>query len=252
MTEMPVKGRRRYDNTGRAEQARATRQRVLQATLTVLLDRGYTATTMGRVAAEAGVSVETVYKGFTSKPELVRALLGMVLLGDDEPVALADRREFRAIGDEQSGPAVLSRYAALVRQLYDRLGALPAILLVGARAGATELRTFAAEVNAKRLIDSTTTAQQVAARGPLREGVDLERARDLIWTLNSPEVHHLLTVDRGWTADDYQQWLSTALTDALLETRPGSGPFGQEARPLICCGAGDEPTGGCCSTVAAR
>lgn len=218
MTEGTVKGRRRYDNTGRAEQARATRQRVLRAAMTVLLERGYGATTMGLIAAEAGVSVETVYKGFTSKPELMRALLGMVLLGDDEPVALADRPEFRAIGDEQSGPAVLSSYAALVRRLYDRLGPLPAILLVGARAGADELRAFAEDVNAKRLIDSTTTAEQVAAHGPLRAGVDLERARDLIWTLNSPEVHHLLTADRGWTADDYQQWLSTALIDALLET----------------------------------
>lgn len=228
MTEGTVKGRRRYDNSGRAEQARATRQRVLQATLTVLLDRGYGATTMGRVAAEAGVSVETVYKGFTSKPELVRALLGMVLLGDDEPVALADRPEFQAVGEEQSGLAVLSHYAALVRRLYDRLGPLPAILLVGARAGAAELRAFADDVNAKRLIDSARTAEQVAARGPLRAGADLERARDLIWTLNSPEVHHLLTVDRGWTADDYQQWLSTSLADALLPSRPGLDPSAQE------------------------
>lgn len=221
MTQGTVKGRRKYDNTGRAEQARATRQRVLRAAMAVLLGRGYSATTMGLVAAEAGVSVETVYKGFTSKPELMRALLGTALLGDDEPVALADRSEFQAIGDEPTGPAVLRSYAALVRRLYDRLGPLPAILLVGARAGADELRAFAQDVNAKRLIDSTTTAEQVAAHGPLRAGVDLERARDLIWTLNSPEVHHLLTVDRGWTADDYQQWLSTALIDALLETRSG-------------------------------
>lgn len=220
MAEGTVKARRRYDNTGRAEQARATRQRVLRATMTVLLDRGYGATTMSRVAAEAGVSVETVYKGFTSKAELVRALLGTVLLGDDEPVALAERPEFLAIGDERTGSAVLTRYAALVRRLYDRLGPLPAILLVGARAGADELRAFAEDVNAKRLIDSTTTAEQLAARGPLRAGVDLRRARDLIWTLNSPEVHDLLTVDRGWTADDYQQWLAAALSDALLE--PGS------------------------------
>lgn len=218
MTEGTVKGRRKYDNTGRAEQARATRQRVLQAAMTVLLDRGYSATTMGLVAAEAGVSVETVYKRFTSKPELMRALLGTALLGDDEPVALADRPEFRAIGDELSGAAVLRGYAALVRRLYDRLGPLPGILLVSARAGADELRAFAEDVSAKRLIDSSATAEQVAAHGPMRTGVDHGRARDLIWTLNSPEVHHLLTVDRGWTADNYQQWLSTALIDALLET----------------------------------
>ncbi|HVL03972.1 MAG TPA: TetR family transcriptional regulator, partial [Acidimicrobiales bacterium] len=57
-----VKPRRRYDARGRQEQARRTRWAVLEAAHRLFLEQGYAATTMAAIAAEAAVSVETVYK----------------------------------------------------------------------------------------------------------------------------------------------------------------------------------------------
>lgn len=216
MSGRPVNERRRYDNTGREKQAKATRGRILDAAHRVLLERGYAATTMALIATEAEVSVETLYKGFKTKPELIRQMLGAALVGDDDPIPLAQRPEAHAIAAETSGEAMLTRYAAWCRQLYDRLGALPAILLIGARSGEPDLQAFATSVKNKRLIDSVTAADQLATTGDLRPEIDRDHARDPIWALNSPEMHQLLTVDRQWSGQHYEQWLAQALIHALL------------------------------------
>jgi len=47
-----------------------------------------------------------------------------------------------------------------------------------------------------------------------------QAAADTIYALASPEVYTLLVRDRGWSADDYQQWLATNLITALVPDRP--------------------------------
>ena len=76
-----VKTRRRYNSSGRREQARRTRELLMDTAERQFLDAGYAATTVGGIAAEAGVSVETVYKAFGGKSGLVRAIYDWGLLG---------------------------------------------------------------------------------------------------------------------------------------------------------------------------
>jgi AcrR family transcriptional regulator len=66
-------GRREYQSELRAEQARATRDRILEATLRVMA-RGIASLSIPEVAREAGVSVPTVYRHFGSKDELLAAV----------------------------------------------------------------------------------------------------------------------------------------------------------------------------------
>lgn len=216
MLPIDVNGRRRYDNTWRAEQAAATRRSVLDATRRVLIEKGYSGATIDAIARQAGVSVPTVYKGFGTKRELVRQMLGMAVAGDDEPVPLAERPEMLAMDRMRSGIEILTAAAAQARQIFDRLGTLPAILLVAARAGEPELRGFAAEMGGKRLTDVTRIVRAVAATGDLRPDLDETHAADIMWTLGSPEVHLQLTDDRGWSAEDYESWLAKALIEALV------------------------------------
>ena len=54
------------------------------------------------------------------------------------------------------------------------------------------------------------------ANGPLREGVSTAQATDVVWTLMSAEVFLLLTVDRGWSKDQYSDWLADSLIRLLL------------------------------------
>ncbi|HEY6608473.1 MAG TPA: TetR/AcrR family transcriptional regulator [Candidatus Limnocylindria bacterium] len=87
---------RSYRSELRAEQARATRDRILEATLRVMA-RGLASLSIPEVAREAGVSVPTVYRHFGSKDELLAAVYPHVArrVGLDtvpDPVTLDDVR----------------------------------------------------------------------------------------------------------------------------------------------------------------
>lgn len=212
-----VKHRRSYDNRGRTEQARLTRQRILAAAHELLLDHGYRATTMADIGRASGVSVETVYKAFKTKATLVKAAYDQALVGDDEPVPLVDRPEYQAFIAEPDPAAKLRRYAAIARGISERIGPLMAVLAAGARSGGDpDLEALAATTDRERLIGATHLAAHLEATGALRPGLDPDRARDTVWMLNSPDVYRLLVLDRGWSHDDYEHWLADTLTTALL------------------------------------
>jgi len=72
------------------------------------------------------------------------------------------------------------------------------------------------KLNKQRLEHMTLAVQQVSANGLFRENVDKAYATDTVWTLTSPEVFLLLTQGRGWSKENYAQWLADMLTRALL------------------------------------
>jgi len=210
-------GRRGYDNRARAEQARRGRRQVVAAAHDLLLAKGYRATTMADVARAAGVSVETVYKAFGTKAAVAKAAYDVALVGDDEPVPLAERPEIRAMLADPDPAAKLRRYAALARTLAERIGPLTGVLLAGARSGGDpDLTELAATTDQERLAGATAVVTHLAATGGLRAGLDRDRARDTLWALISPDLYRLLVVERGWSHDDYEHWLADTLITSLI------------------------------------
>src|SRR4029079_4642867 len=137
---------RTYDNSRRAEQARATRRRIIDAARELLLAQGYTTTTIAQVAKAAGVSSETVQKGFGTKAALDKAVYDVTLVGDDDPVPLRERPEFAAVQAESGPGRKLAAYGVGGRTLWERLGPLMAVLIQGAQAGEPDLVAFVAIV----------------------------------------------------------------------------------------------------------
>ena len=216
MSSPQVNRPRHYDNSGRAAQALRTRRRVIAAAHELLLEQGYAATTISQIARRAGVSAETVYKGFGSKAALTKQVYDIALAGDDEPVPMRDRPEIQAMLAEPDPRQKVARYAALARQLGARLGPLLALLL-GARATDPDLDAFARTTADERLAGTTALVGHLADAGALRPGLDPERARDLLWALISPELYQLLVAERGWPPEDYERWLADAIADELLD-----------------------------------
>ena len=58
-------------------------------------------------------------------------------------------------------------------------------------------------------------AHVAGAAGWLRPGLDSQHARDIVWTLNSPDVWLLLS-QRGWSLSDYECWIATGLRSMVL------------------------------------
>lgn len=70
-----VKPRRPYRSAQRETQARATRERIVQAARKLFARNGYDATTLLAVAQEAAVAVQTVYATYGSKARSSRPCL---------------------------------------------------------------------------------------------------------------------------------------------------------------------------------
>ena len=221
MAEGDVKGRR-YDNSGRAEQARVLRRKVIDAAHGALLENGWSGTTIAAVAARAGVSAETVYKRFGTKAGLLKAVYDVRMAGDDEPIPIADRPAIRAMLAEPDPRRLVERYAALARELSERAGPLVSVLL-GVRDADPELARFIATTDAERLGGAGGFVSLLAAKAQLR--LEREQARDTVWTLTSPELYDLLVTRRGWSLDAYQTWLADSLKALVVEEAPtGSSP----------------------------
>ena len=92
---------RRYVSEVRDEQARRTRRAIVTAARELFLAQGYAATTIDAIAEEAHVSRRTVFNAVGGKVALLKLALDWAIVGDDEPVPLADRPAIKAIQAER-------------------------------------------------------------------------------------------------------------------------------------------------------
>jgi hypothetical protein len=137
-------------------------------------------------------------------------------VGDDEEVPFAQRPDVQAVYARQDAREFLAGYAELGLVLLRRLGPLVGVITAGAAAGDADLVAHLETVGRERLAGATMAAQRAADLGRLRPDVNLDQARDAIWTLNSVEVWRLLTVERDWSDERYVRWLGRAMADAVL------------------------------------
>ncbi len=211
-----VKPRRNYDSSRRRAQARQTRETVLDAARSRFLQDGYASTTMAAVAADAGVSVETVYKSFANKAGLVKAVFDVAVVGDDEPIPLLQREAVAHIEAEPDPRKKLRAYGAHLAELAPR--ALP-VQLVVREASTTDPAAKAVwdNIQTERLTGMTAFATHLHDAGHLRGDISIEHARDVLWVHNSVEIWDLLVNQRGWTNDRYAAWIGEQLISALLD-----------------------------------
>lgn len=209
-----VKGRN-YDNSERLAQAAANRQRVLDAARDSLVERGYRATTIARIAAAAGVHVATVYELVGRKPVILRELIEQALSGTDQPVEAEQREYVVAIRREPDPRRKLALYAEAITDIHRRLAPL---MLALRDASSTESEAYDVwrAVGDRRARNMVLFAQDLEQAGGLRADLSVSEAADTIWATNSAELYVLLTTDRGWSPRRYRRWLTDTWSRLLL------------------------------------
>src|SRR4051794_10383668 len=117
---MPTKiAKRAYDSSRRTRQAAQTRDEVLRAGMARFGETGWAGTTLADIAEAAGVSVETIYKGFGSKKGLLRQAMGVAVVGDSETIPFAERPELNALGEGPPDERI-AKGCALVATIHAR------------------------------------------------------------------------------------------------------------------------------------
>ncbi len=203
--------RRSYSSPVRQEQAAQTRARITAAARELFVTNGYGRTTVKSIAASAGVAPDTVYSVFGSKIRVLTAVLDAGLAPPG--VNVMDRPEEQAAHDDPDQRSQIERFARDIASLSTRIRPVYEVLRT---AGAVdpEAGEVHDEMERHRLAGMGSLADWLASNGPLR--METDRARDLIFTVASPDVARLLCDVRGWTEDQHAAWMADTLAAALL------------------------------------
>jgi len=213
----PVNPRRQYNATGRRDQALRNRETILRHAHHLFVQHGYVGTTMAAIAAEAGVSVETIYKSIGTKPAVLKAVLDVAIVGDHAAAPMLARPLVAQLRAEPDPRKVFMRYGQHVAESWPRQVPLQLLLRTAATVDG-EARELWQTAQNERLAGMSAFANDLAQRGCLRADLSVDEARDILWTLTAPEQYEVLVIQRSWPIHRVAAFITDAMIGTLLPT----------------------------------
>ena len=211
----PVKPKRKYTSSRRAEQAGDTRDTVIAAARQQFIALGWQKTTIASVAQAAGVSNETIYAVFGNKQALLKAVIERAVRRSQPTVPLLDQAGVRALFGAPDQRAQIAIFAEDIAEVLGNVADLMAVVRTAAVADETLARLYG-EFHEGRRRNLAVVTRALLGRGALREGMDAVAATTMLWRLASPDLFLLMRDVEGLSADRYAAWLASTLASALL------------------------------------
>jgi AcrR family transcriptional regulator len=211
----PKKTKRHYNSTRRKAQARETRLKIVEAARKLFTEYGYSGATIEAIAQEAGVATETIYAVFGNKRAILARLIDISVGGDDEAIPLLERPGPQAVLQEPDPRQQLHLFAHDISTILERMAPIFEIMRLAAKTE-PDIADLLQNLLRERLHNMEIFVQSLSKHGLLRDRLTETQAAETVWTLTSPEVFRLLIADRGWSREQYSQWLADALVRLLL------------------------------------
>ena len=195
--------------TRREQYALTTKRAIVDAARRLFAERGYFATTVDDIAAEADVAPATVYSSTGGKQGLLSEL---IRLWQSDPLIKSTMNELHAASDPN---VIIDRLSSATRQIREAWADVIAILLTTAPhdAGVATQLNIPTE-NYRAAIGEI--AQRLAKLGALRDGVDVTQASDILWFYFGYSALSTLRDEIGWTYERAELWLANQAKRDLL------------------------------------
>jgi TetR/AcrR family transcriptional regulator, regulator of autoinduction and epiphytic fitness len=214
----PVKGS--GPAQGRTGQARTrlARRAVVDAARDLFLERGYAATTVEAISEHSDVPPATIYRLFSAKLGILKALLDVSIAGDDQELTVQGRPEISALFAEPDPEKLLAGFDGINVAINARSTEVYRILV---SASGSDPQAAALLTNYTRMRDQgqQLIAAALAHAHALQPGMQEHDAADIVHALMSPELYRLLVIDRDWPPERYEKWLTSTLIERLLAPR---------------------------------
>lgn len=207
--------KRKYDSSHRKAQSLETQLQIVEVARRLFIERGYSGTSIESLAKEAGVAPETIYVLFGSKVAVLSRVVDVNIVGDGEPIPLLVRSQIREVEFEKDQRRQIQMFASRIRMIMPRVAPLFEVMR-GASKTEPEISKILKNYLEGRLQGMGYFIDCLLANGPLRNNLSKLTAVETLWTMTSAEVYNLLTVDRGWSDEEYESWLASTLTRLLL------------------------------------
>jgi AcrR family transcriptional regulator len=195
--------------------ADATQRAIVEAAARLFGEHGYRATTVGRIASEAGVAVQTIYNSIGAKRDVLSRVLDFAAAGERAPTPAP--QFMREQAEREADPRrILAQLVEFWRQALPRLAP---VLRIIREAAATDAEAAALERDraAQRLHNYARAARLISERGGLRGELTIDQAAAAIFAIGHPETFRALVLDGAWDVEQWASWAHAALEAALLE-----------------------------------
>jgi AcrR family transcriptional regulator len=191
----------------RRDRAAATRRRILAAAEAEFVAKTYHAALMSDIAKRAGVSVQMIYFSFGTKAKLLGAIIENAVLGDEAPVEPLKSDWYERVKQAPTAAEAIRRFIIGSGRIFQRASA---VALVGAAGRATdpELDRISRAGDELRAANYRSVIELAAALGPLKPGLDIQKATDVLVAVFSPALYMEFINDRGWSHEQTMQWLA--------------------------------------------
>ncbi len=211
---MATEKKRSYISKSRQARSLETKRRILDSAKMLFEARGFEAVTIDEIAREAQVSAPSIYSIFQSKRGVLLGLMDEAL-SPEQFEALVDQ-----VKRESCPKRRLEITASIARQIYDaEKTQLP--LLRGASALDPVFKGLEMERERRRHQRQKETVEAMAGESAFVENLSLSKIRDVLWALTGRDLYRMLVIERGWSSDEYEKWLSNLLILTLLRNCPG-------------------------------
>ncbi|MFG3437037.1 TetR/AcrR family transcriptional regulator [Nonomuraea sp. NPDC047897] len=205
----------------RAEKAKETRRRILAAASELFVRDGYGATNLQDVADKAGVAVQTIYFVFGNKRALLKELVDVTIVGDDEPVATMDRPWYAAALAAGTAQEMVRAYVAGTTSVLERVAPIGKVLEAAVASDPEVAALWPHDVD-PRYVVHRRAAETLAGKPGARAETPVEEAADLLYGLLSPELYLLFVRERGWSRERWERWAGETLGARLCSPEGAS------------------------------
>jgi len=203
--------RRQYRSTIRRGDAPAL---VCAAAHRLFSTKGYLATSIDDIAAEAGVARPTVFTAVGPKPTILRTVVDQALAGDDAPVPIAERPWWREAIDEPDPVRSIQLYARNMCRISGQAGLVLRALETAAAIDADAAEVWARFQHQRRVGLSEFAVTLAQKTSGLR--YDEDTITDTMWAL-APDAYLRLVHDADWPVERFEAWLGDLLRRMFLE-----------------------------------
>ena len=174
--------------------------------------KGYLATSIDEIAAEAGVARPTVFTAVGPKPAILKAVVDQAMAGDDAPVPVADRPWFKEAIDEPDPARSLHLHTRNLCWIMQRVVPLLRALETAAAIDEDAAAQWA-DLRRQRRVGTASVAANLAAKTTLR--CKEQVLADMLLTL-PPDAYYRLVHEEGWPIEAFQRWLADLLQRVCL------------------------------------
>lgn len=166
--------------------------------------------TIADIAKAARVSAPTIYAVFRSKRGILAELL-------DRHLHAPDLEAIYVAMCAQTDPREKIRTGTrLVRIVHESALPLDRVPMSGAGVIDPELVHVISECEQRRRECQEPLIAELQAAGHLRADLAPAQALDVLWALTGRGLYSMLCKERGWSGQQYEEWLCSTLSSALL------------------------------------